>query len=39
MKGRLCCIDQTCDYFRTENLRQVQHRLRVWRRGNASTLF
>jgi hypothetical protein len=38
-EGRLCCIDQTCDYFRTEDLRQVQHLLRVWRLGNAPTLF
>lgn len=35
MKGRLRCIDQTCYFFRTEHLRQVQNLLRVWGLGDA----
>jgi len=39
MKGQLRRVDQTCYFFRTEYLRQVQNFLRVWRFGNAPTSF
>ena len=35
MKGSLCRIDQTCDFFLAQHLRQVQHLLRVRRLRNA----
>jgi hypothetical protein len=35
VKGKLCRIDQTCDFFLAEHLRQVQNLLRIRRLGNA----
>jgi integrase/recombinase XerD len=37
MKGRLCRVDQSCDFFRAEYLGQVQNLLRIRRLGNAPT--
>jgi hypothetical protein len=39
MKGRLRRIDQTCYFFRTEHLRQVQNLLRVWGLCDAPAFF
>src|SRR5208282_797851 len=35
MKGKLCRVDQACDFFRAEYLGQVQNLLRIRRFGNA----